>query len=103
MRLLLYMLDFKTAAEHIKKVSPILLSKYGVNKIGIFGSVARNEQDDNSDIDILVEMNHRYTLFEIGGVYSILEEELKNKIDLSEINHLRPELADLIKKEVRYI
>lgn len=97
------MLDLNTIAEKIIKVKPLLKSKYGVQKIGVFGSVIRNQQTENSDIDILVEIDHSYSLFEFGGIYSILKEELKDKIDLADVNHLLPEISERIKKEVRYL
>jgi hypothetical protein len=97
------MIDYKTVVEKINKVKPLLKNKYGVKKIGIFGSVARNQQTEKSDIDILVEIDHIYSLFELGGIYSILEEELKEKIDLADINSLYPEISDNIKNEVKYL
>jgi uncharacterized protein len=97
------MLDFNTASERIKKIRTVLSSKFGVKKIGIFGSVARNEQKEGSDIDILVELSHKVSLLQFSGLWVDLEEELKDKVDVADINDLRPELAEIIKKEVRYI
>jgi hypothetical protein len=99
----LSVIDFKTASNKIDKIRNILGSEYGVSKIGIFGSVARNEQKEDSDIDILVEINRRFTLFDLGGIYSILEDALKEEIDLVEIKHIRPELEQSVKSEVKFI
>jgi|GEM_PF-5888082 len=41
----------------LKEVKPLFEKEYAVNKIGIFGSYARDEQYGNSDIDIIVEFS----------------------------------------------
>ncbi len=97
------MMDFQTAAERIRKLRPVLQSRFGVKRIGIFGSVARNEQKDASDIDILVELSRKISLLDFSGLWVELEEALKDKVDVADIHDLRPELAERIKQEVRYL
>ncbi len=60
---------------------PFLSSKYGLKKIGIFGSYARNMQDDKSDIDIIVEFETPIGLKFIE-FSEYLEDILQNKIDI---------------------
>ncbi len=45
----------------LKKLSEIDKNKYGFSKIGLFGSYSKDEQTENSDIDILVEMEINYS------------------------------------------
>lgn len=96
-------MDFQTASDKIRLIKQKLSSKYGVNKIGIFGSVARNEQKPDSDIDILVELSHNISLLQFSGLWVDLEDELHAKVDVADIADLRPELSSRIKNEVRYI
>jgi len=54
--------------DDIKKVlsaNTKILKKYKVNSIALFGSYVRNEQNENSDIDFLVEFGEGITLFDI--------------------------------------
>lgn len=45
-----------------------IAAKHGAKNVRIFGSVARNESDDKSDIDILVDMEAGRSLFDLGGL-----------------------------------
>lgn len=57
-----------------------LAAKYGVTRLGIFGSVARNEASDVSDVDIVVEMPP--DLFKMVHMKEELEEILAASVDL---------------------
>jgi len=72
----------KTIDEYLAILKKYLNTKsdvYGITKIGIFGSVARNEQTEDSDVDICVEMK---------------------KPDLFTLVHIKEELQDLFGKSV---
>lgn len=43
--------------SQLQQVKPVLVSEYGLKRIGIFGSFARNEQNNDSDIDIIIEIS----------------------------------------------
>lgn len=86
--------------EEIKdKIAPIL-KKYGVKKAGIFGSVARGESTEESDIDILVEIEGRMSLLDFAGLKLELEEILGRKVDLGEYSAIKPLIREEILKEV---
>lgn len=55
--------------------------KYGVRKIGLFGSYTRGEAFEGSDIDIVVELE-KPDLFYLIGIKQALEEALGNKVDV---------------------
>ena len=76
--------------------------KYSVNKIGYFGSYAKNLQNENSDLDVIVEFSNPigWAFFDVKD---LLESELKLKVDLVTINSLKPQLKDKILSEVRYV
>ena len=58
------------------------LKKYGVKSIAVFGSVARNEATEGSDIDILVEFGQSVGLFEFVRIKTRLEKILNRPVDL---------------------
>lgn len=80
-----------------------LESRFGVKRIGLFGSYARNEADVNSDIDILVDLNNENIADNYFGVLHYLEDHLKHKIDLGLESSIRPEIREQIKKEIIYV
>ena len=85
----------------LKELKPILEKKYKVKSIGIFGSFARNEANENSDIDILVEFYDDIG-WEFIDLKRFLEEKLDRKVDVVTKGALKPELEKDILKEVIY-
>ncbi len=88
--------------ETLRKLKPVLKERYKVKKIGIFGSFARNEQREDSDIDILVDFEEPVGLkfFELAD---FLERELKRKVDLVSYGAISPYIRPYIEKEVIFI
>ena len=60
----------------------ILFQKYNILQVRIFGSVARNEDTEISDIDLLIKLSENSTLFEYGQLRYELEELLQVPIDM---------------------
>lgn len=87
----------------LKEHKEELYKKYKVKEIGIFGSFVRGEQKKRSDIDILVEFEEVPDLLKFIEIERYLERLLKKKVDLIRKKALRPELKDIILKEVVYI
>lgn len=77
------------------------IKKYGVKKIGLFGSYSKGKQKQESDIDILVELD-KNTFDNYFGVWRLLEKLLNKKIDLVVERTLKPELS-YVKKEAVYV
>lgn len=86
----------------LSELKPTLTSIYNVDKIGYFGSFARNEQTESSDIDIIVSFNKPlgWAFFDLQ---ELLEKELKRKVDLVTFNALKEQLKETILKEIKYI
>lgn len=87
--------------ERLKRIKSVLKEKYNVENIGYFGSYARGEQTEESDIDILVEFSKPIG-WEFVELKEYLEENLGKKVDLVTLNALKPQLKDDILKEVIY-
>ena len=88
-----------TYIEEIKrKILPILY-RYGVKRVGLFGSCVRGEMREDSDIDILVEIEKDISLLDFVGLKLEIEEVLGHKVDLVEYNTIKPLLRERIFKE----
>ena len=85
--------------EEIKKKILPILKKYGVNRAGIFGSVVRGEDSEESDVDILVEIENRMSLLDFVGLKLELEEVIGRKVDLGEYDAIKPIIKEQILKE----
>jgi predicted nucleotidyltransferase len=59
-----------------------LCSKYGARNVRVFGSVARGEADEYSDLDFLVDLEPERTLLDLGGLHAELEELLGHRVDV---------------------
>jgi hypothetical protein len=78
-----------------------IADKYGAYNVRIFGSVARGESDDESDIDLLVDMEQGRSLLDLGGLTIDLEELLGRKVDVITEKGMSPYLKDRILSEAR--
>ncbi len=74
--------------------------KYKAQIKGIFGSYARGEQKDTSDIDILVDFEEDADLFDFTGLALFLEEKLNLRVDIIPEKSLRKEIKRSVLKEV---
>lgn len=86
-------------SEEIKKKIISILVKYGVKKILIFGSYARNEATPKSDLDLIVEFPDWTSLLDHVGIEIELSETLNMKIDLLSRNGISPYIKDQVLKE----
>ncbi|MGH9334698.1 MAG: nucleotidyltransferase family protein, partial [Vicinamibacteria bacterium] len=60
-----------------------LLQRYGVSTLSLFGSVARGEAEEDSDVDLLVEFSRPIGFFEFVRLKRALEEILGRRVDLA--------------------
>lgn len=80
------------------KIIPILKSE-GILRSAIFGSVARGESTEDSDVDILVDFPEGKTLFDLVNLKAKLEETLGKEVDVVTYRSLSPYLKERILKE----
>lgn len=75
-----------------------------VSKVGLFGSMARGEANENSDIDLLVEFSRRgVTLLDVVRIERELSEALGRKVDLVTEGAISPYLRDRIFADLKMI
>jgi len=72
-------------------------------KIGIFGSAARGENTENSDIDILYQLKDAVGLFNLVRIKNKLEEKLDRKVDLVSEKQIHPKLKSYIMNDLKII
>lgn len=75
---------------------------FGVKRLGIFGSVARDEQTDTSDVDILVELESE-TFRGYMGLLLFLEDLFGRKVDLAIKDSIKPRIRDRVLAETIYV
>jgi uncharacterized protein len=86
----------------IRNLKPILSDRFSVVRIGYFGSYSRNEQTEDSDIDILVEFGKPIG-WDFFDLQEMLENELKIKVDLVSNKALKNQLKESILHQVKYV
>jgi uncharacterized protein len=86
----------------LTELKPILYKDFAVKEIGLFGSYSDNSNSEESDIDILIELEKP-----IGWKFFTLELFLENvfnkKIDLVTKNALKEQIKDQILKQVNFV
>lgn len=97
--------NMATTNDYITILRKYLSAKadaYGITKIGIFGSVARNEQTEDSDVDVCVEMK-RPDLFTMVHIKEELQELFGKPVDIVRLrNNMNPMLLKQIKRDGIY-
>ena len=90
--------------EIIREHKAELAEDYSVSEIGIFGSVARGEARDDSDVDVLVDFSKPIGLIRFMKLEYHLEELFGGtKVDLVSRKALKPYLGKVILQEVQYV
>ena len=99
------MLDQTDIIQFLSAQLPKLRKEYNISKLGLFGSFARNEQNETSDIDILLEFQ--------PGTENIYEKKTRLKeflitsfhrdVDLCREKYVKPYIKDYLDKEVIYV
>jgi len=91
------------ALELLAQSKPVLAARYGITRLALFGSTARNAARSDSDVDILVAFDGPATSERYFGVQFYLEDLFGCKVDLVTEKALRPELRPFIEKEAVHV
>ncbi len=94
----------ESVIEILRDHKKVLRQKYGVIKIGVFGSYARNQQRADSDIDIAIEIiKEKKNLHNFLSIKRELERILGKKVDLGIESTLKPIIKEYVNKEIIYV
>ncbi|TAM45058.1 MAG: nucleotidyltransferase [Gammaproteobacteria bacterium] len=74
---------------------------HGASNVRVFGSVARGEADERSDIDLLVDMEESRTLLDMGGLLMDLRVLLHREVNIATENGLKPRMRERVLREAR--
>ena len=76
-----------------------IAEKYGLKNLRVFGSIARGEDDEKSDVDLLVEFSPGFTLFRYAALIREMEEALGLKVDIVSQNKIKIRYRDAVLEE----
>jgi uncharacterized protein len=74
-------------------------AKHGARNVRVFGSVARGEADEQSDIDFLVDMEPGRSLLDLGGLLVDLQDLLGQNVDVVTERGLKPRIRESVLHE----
>jgi hypothetical protein len=89
----------KYTIDGIRAIVEPIARKYGVARVYLFGSYARGEITENSDIDLRVDKGNLKGLFALCGLYTEIEEALQMKVDVLTTGSLEEDFLRKIQKE----
>jgi uncharacterized protein len=92
--------DIRAAILPLKSV---LQTRYRVTTLGIFGSYARHEQREDSDVDVLIDYIQPPSLIKVVELRDFLSETLERKVDVVTVNGLRADIKDQVLADVIYL
>ncbi|RME90734.1 MAG: nucleotidyltransferase [Verrucomicrobia bacterium] len=85
----------KAKREEILRVA----ARHGARNVRVFGSVARGEADEQSDIDLVVEFEPERSLLDHAALWLELQELLGCKVDVVSERAIKPRIRDRVLKE----
>ncbi len=85
--------------DRLRSDAPALRRRYSVKSLAVFGSIARGDDRDGSDVDVLVTFEGRATFDNFMGLKLDLEDLLERRVDLLTPRCLRPEMRAEIDRE----
>lgn len=98
------MLKTEIIKEKLVEKSDQIKQEFYVRQLGLFGSYVRDEQTEDSDIDILVDFEKGHKdFFNYMKLKDYLERVLGREVDLVMKDAVKPRLKDIISKEVSYV
>jgi predicted nucleotidyltransferase len=94
------MKDLQTVIGELRRLQPELRTRYPIREMGVFGSWVRGEQTDDSDLDVLVDLDDGITLIDFVGLQLALADALGMRVDLVMKEGLKPRIGERILSEV---
>ncbi len=92
-------MDLETLKTQYKNDIMAIVGRHGASNVRVFGSVARGDSDEKSDIDLLVHLEPGRSLMDLARINVALEDLLRTKVDLVVDDYVKPALRDNIFNE----
>lgn len=86
--------------KRLREHKTTLVQNFGVTELALFGSFARDQAADDSDVDILVQFNSPATSKQYFGVQFYIEDLLSRQVDLVTNKALRAEVRPYVERDI---
>jgi predicted nucleotidyltransferase len=96
-------MDRQTILDRLTAEAPGLRKKYGVKSLSVFGSMARGDDHEGSDVDVLITFDGSATFRRFMGLKLDLEEMFGRPVDLATPDTLRPEIRPAVEKDLIHV
>jgi uncharacterized protein len=96
------MTELTSVKQILTQLKPELTEKYFVNSIGLFGSIVRDDFNDKSDIDIIVDFSKPIGI-DFIDLADYIESKLSKKVDLVSKNGVKAKYFHQIESEIIYV
>jgi predicted nucleotidyltransferase len=96
-------MDRDAILRRLSEQAPALRRRYGLRALAIFGSMARGDDREGSDVDILATFEGRPTFDAFMGLKLELEDLLGRPVDLGTPETLRPELRARVERDLIHV
>jgi len=84
------------STDDIRRIVSKYAAQYGAQRVYLFGSYARGDATENSDVDLRIDKG-RIRGLELGGLLADLEDGLRTPVDLIPTTSLTPEFLDAVR------
>ena len=91
--------DLQEILSRLRELLPYIIQKYQVNSIEVFGSYVRNQQNSNSDLDLLITYSKIPGLIKFLELKNYLSDKLEINVDLVMKDSLKPRISPYILSE----
>ena len=85
--------------DQIRQIACPIAAAYGIRSMRLFGSYARGEATESSDVDIMIDRGNIRSGFILGGLYADLQAGLRKELDMVTLQGADPELLSQIHKD----
>lgn len=89
--------------ENLKSLKPILKEKFGIEKLAVFGSVAKGDDNEKSDIDLVIIKANKKNYFDLLEAKYFLRNYLKKEVDIGYFDSIRNVIKKEIEKDLIYV
>ncbi len=96
------MLSTKLIMAQLEKVKPQLQAQFHVNEIALFGSYARNEQTENSDIDVMISLQSSSYINLCNTLYALQNLFPDKKVQIVSRKGIKAKYFEAIKNDLMY-
>ncbi len=88
--------------QKLRKLKPVLQENYGLSEIALFGSYSRDEQTEESDIDIMVDFSNPIGIEYFDLVYALNDAFKNSKVQVVSKKGIKPKYFDRLKQDLLY-